>query len=147
MKTQEMRHLVLRPAPENYDPVAVQQQLQRRILARFPDAPVLAEHAETVEEAAQVAYLNCQAATMELMELLDHIPLWKWWKGHKDADMPLAEYDAAHDGAITEAKYELVDALHFIANVAIALDMSWQELLDIWHTKQAENFDRQDRGY
>jgi len=107
---------------------------------------VLDGEAPTIEQAAMVAYLNSQAVTMELMEMLDHIPEWKWWKHSADADMSLAEYDA-HEGAITEAKYELVDALHFVLNIAIALGMDWQELMDIFHTKQTENFNRQERSY
>lgn len=147
MKRQEMKNLTLRPAPEGYDPLEVQKALQRRILDRFPDAPVLADEATTIGDAAQVVYLNAQAVTMELMEMLDHVPAWKWWRGQPDADMTLTEYDAAHDGAVTEAKYEIVDAAHFLANCAIALGMDWQEFLDIWNTKQQENFDRQERSY
>lgn len=147
MDKKSMLDLTIRPAPPDYDPLRKQQVLQERILDRFPEAPVLSVEGETVEQAAQVAYVNAQAVTMELMELLDHVPVWKWWKDNPDADMSLAEYDQAHDGAITEAKYELVDALHFVLNIAIALGMSWRELLDVFHTKQTENFDRQERGY
>lgn len=147
MKKQQMTELELQLATDRYDPIETQRQLQARILERFPDAPVLDREAPTVGEAAQVAYLNAQAVTMELMELLDHLPEWKWWKSSEDADMTLAAYDASHEGAVTEAKYELVDAAHFLANIAIALGMGWYEFLTIWNTKQQENFDRQERGY
>jgi dimeric dUTPase (all-alpha-NTP-PPase superfamily) len=145
MKKQEMKGLKQLTAPDGYDPLAVQAKLQDRILLRFPDSPVLAAEG-TVGEAAMVAYLNAMAVNVELGELLDHIPEWKWWKG-VGADASLTAYDEEHDGAVTEAKYELVDALHFILNIAIALGMDWQELMDIFYTKQSENFDRQDRSY
>ena len=142
-----MTELEVRAAPPGYDPVAAQQELQRRILDRFPDAAVLAEEASTIDEAAQVAYLNAQAVNIELGELLDHIPEWKWWKVSPDADMSLAEYDHSHDGAVVEAMYELVDGLHFMLNIAIALGMSWEDILNVFYTKQQENFDRQERSY
>jgi hypothetical protein len=133
-------------APVGYDPLHAQKAMQRRMKERFPDRPILAEEGASVAEAVEVVYLNTQAAIIELSEMLDHLP-FKWWKEYGDSlEVSVEEYNGL-TGSITEAKYELVDAMHFMLNCAIALGMSWEELLDIFYTKQQENFDRQERRY
>lgn len=146
MKKQKMTELEVRRAPDGYDPLEAQRALQSRMLERFPDAPVLAVEGNA-EDAALVLFLSTQAIAIEGAEALDHLPTWKWWKDPENADATLAEYDAIHDGAVTETKYEWIDALHFWLNGAIALGMDWQECMDLLFTKQTENHDRQDRGY
>lgn len=146
MRKQSMKSLKRRKAPKGYDPLEAQRALQRRIIERFPDRPLLAEQAPTVGEMVEVVFLNTQAATIELCEMVDHLP-FKWWKDHGDSlEMSLTAYDKK-TGAITEAKYELVDALHFLINCAIAMGMSWDDIIDVFYTKQTENHNRQERGY
>lgn len=148
MKKQKMTELEVKgvTVADGYDPLEAQRALQTKMLERFPHAPVL-DHEGSAEDAAMVLFLSAQAMAIEAAEALDHLSTWKWWKEPEDADVSLAEYDAAHDGAVTETKYEWIDALHFWLNGAIALGMDWQEVLNLLHTKQTENHDRQDRGY
>jgi hypothetical protein len=146
MKKQKMTELILHEAPAGYDPLEAQRVLQGRMLERFPHAPVL-DAEGNAEDVAMVLFLSAQAIAIESAEALDHLSTWKWWKDNADADVSLAEYDAIHDGAVTETKYEWIDALHFWLNGAIALGMDWQECMDLLFTKQTENHDRQDRGY
>lgn len=42
---------------------------------------------------------------------------------------------------------ELVDALHFFANLCLAADISGQDLVEMYNSKRERNKERQDEGY
>jgi dimeric dUTPase (all-alpha-NTP-PPase superfamily) len=62
---------------------------------------------------------------------------WKWW----------TKKIVPEETAKLELKYELIDLLHFWLSCCNTLDMSAQEIIDIYMAKNKENFDRQKRGY
>lgn len=76
---------------------------------------------------------NGMAATVELAELLQHLP-WKPWV--RDRGRPGAK---SRDRAVEE----LVDLVHFVGNLAVALRVTDQELNERYLAKQWENRDRQ----
>lgn len=65
----------------------------------------------------------------ELSELLNEVN-YKWWKNPKPLD----------EAAIKE---ELIDILHFWVSMCLKMDMSAQDVLDIYLAKNDENFKRQ----
>lgn len=73
------------------------------------------------------------AAICELTEFIEWTE-WKPWKTKKEIH-------------IVEAKIELIDVLHFIVNLMMAMGMTSQEVFDLYIAKNKENFARQDRGY
>ena len=44
-------------------------------------------------------------------------------------------------------KFEIIDMLHFFMNYAISIGMTPQEMYNMYMSKNAENRDRQKRGY
>jgi len=69
------------------------------------------------------------AMISELAELLDEVN-FKWWKNPKEVN----------ERAVKE---ELVDILHFFVSMCLKMDMSAQELFEMYLEKNKENFDRQ----
>lgn len=133
-------------APRTYDPIQAQKDLQRLIMARmeeeYPDyeLPITDTAIDSLDDLTTLVAANITAIQVELAELLDWLP-WKWWKNYGDLTV------VPDDAKVTEMKYEVVDIAHFLFNICIALGMNWQEFLDIYATKQAENRARQARGY
>jgi dimeric dUTPase (all-alpha-NTP-PPase superfamily) len=145
MKKAEMARLDVLSIPDGFDPIESQRLLQEKILNGSGNArsemPVLTKAAATEADLAWVITANAFALTNELSELVD-TTAWKWWKRYDNiADDPAESSDH------TERKYEVVDAFHFLLNIAIALGMTWDEFMQIFYTKQVENHRRQDEGY
>lgn len=70
------------------------------------------------------------AMMSELAELIDEVN-FKWWKNPKPVDQHAV-------------KEELVDILHFFVSMCLKMNMSAQELYDMYILKNKENFDRQE---
>lgn len=69
------------------------------------------------------------AMLSELAELIDEVN-FKWWKNEKEIDE-------------SKVKGELVDILHFFISMCLKMDMTSEELFNIYLDKNKENFDRQ----
>lgn len=76
----------------------------------------------------------------------DASAVWKNWKArYQEAQAkPIAEMSLEDQ---LEIKFELIDIMHFVFNMAIGLNMSAEEMFKLYYLKNAENFARQDRGY
>lgn len=77
----------------------------------------------------------------EIHEALHELPYAKSWS--KKYDKP--EYD--HDEQMKLFKEEMIDALHFIANIFVAAGMNEDEIIRMYKEKNVENYNRQHRGY
>lgn len=89
--------------------------------------------AMAMDERREYIRNNLHAAMVELAEVSQALPI-KYWK--------------TYDGAFTQqeienAVEECVDALHFIANVLIALGVDDDELKGVYEGKRKENIRRQ----
>lgn len=69
------------------------------------------------------------AMLSELAELIDEVN-FKWWKNEKEIDE-------------SKVKGELVDILHFFISMCLKMEMTSEELFNIYLDKNKENFDRQ----
>lgn len=69
------------------------------------------------------------AMLSELAELIDEVN-FKWWKNKKEIDED-------------RVKSELVDILHFFISMCLKMDMTAEELYNLYLDKNKENFDRQ----
>lgn len=69
------------------------------------------------------------AMLSELAELLDEVN-FKWWKNPKEIN----------NQAVKE---ELVDILHFFVSMCLKMNMTAQELFEMYIEKNKENFNRQ----
>ena len=79
--------------------------------------------------------LNC--FHNELEEIREQLP-WKHWKGYPDYNLK---------ETLPEIKYEFIDLLHFLLESFIILGMDGEEVLKLYHSKNQQNHDRQDKGY
>lgn len=72
----------------------------------------------------------------ELMEMLHEVKGYKEWKVY--------DFDDAVDNKVqrTKAKEELVDAVHFLINVALALNISAADLYLAYKNKEQINYNR-----
>lgn len=73
------------------------------------------------------------ALTDELHELLAEVG-WKPWASSRHVNTE-------------SARGELIDALHFFLNLALALDMDGFMILEMYHAKHKKNQQRQEEGY
>ena len=99
--------------------------------------------------------VNKHAMSDELNEMFDALGgindgiasgAWKYWKStHKDAENMKIE-DLSEDDKL-ELFYEWIDGLHFYMNFAISIGMTSKDIVNLYMAKNAENHDRQNRGY
>jgi hypothetical protein len=72
--------------------------------------------------------------------------IWKYWK--KDfGKYSFMKFSDLSESDQLEAKFEIIDMLHFFMNYAISIGMTPQEMYNMYMAKNAENRDRQKRGY
>lgn len=79
--------------------------------------------------------------TQELHELLYELPYFKPWK-----DYSAITVDEYEDG-MEKARKEFIDLFHFVLNMALALDLSANDIYNMYMDKNKENHERQDNGY
>src|SRR5699024_4484678 len=87
---------------------------------------------DEAEQALFIKYMTL-ALTDELHELLAEVG----WK-------PCTSSRHVYDDS---ARGELIDALHFFLNLALALDMDEFMLMEMYHAKHQKNQQRQEEGY
>lgn len=109
----------------------------------------------TLRDLMNFWHMNNHALVSEIHEATDALGgikdgigsgIWKRWKStYADAgNMTIASLS---ESDLTELKMEVVDILHFFLNMAISIGMTPQELYNYYFAKNAENRDRQKRGY
>lgn len=72
--------------------------------------------------------------------------VWKKWKSANEKYKNIKFKDLSNVDQL-ECKFEIVDMLHFFLNYAISIGMTSQEMYNMYMSKNAENRDRQARGY
>jgi len=75
----------------------------------------------------------CRAMQQEIAELTDSVP-WKWWAKYQQFDMQ-------------NARVEVIDLFHFLISLAQTLDMSAEDVYELYRGKHRVNHQRQDSGY
>jgi len=75
----------------------------------------------------------CRAMQQEIAELTDSVP-WKWWAKYQKFDMQ-------------NARVEVIDLFHFLISLAQTLDMSADDVYQLYCAKHKVNHARQDSGY
>ena len=96
---------------------------------KIPEAIVkLLEH-ETKE-----MVLACHSECTEILEWIN----WKPWK-KKRKEIQKEE--------IEEIRFEIIDLLHFVIELAIIWGMNEKDIVQYYLSKNKENFNRQERGY
>jgi hypothetical protein len=109
----------------------------------------------TLKEIADFWCVNKHAMSDELNEMFDALggvndgiasAAWKYWKQDnvKAATMTVADLSEADR---LELFYEWIDGLHFYMNFAISIGMTAEDIVNLYMAKNAENHDRQNRGY
>lgn len=109
----------------------MQDNLQRKIRSKIGQGEIADQ---TIEERIESIKGNVFALEHELHELIDEMK-WKDWT----TGPPFLNRDAA----VKEA----VDALHFLLNIFLHLDVTPDELMACFQTKNKVNHDRQDHDY
>jgi hypothetical protein len=109
----------------------------------------------TLKEIADFWMVNKHALSDELNEMFDSLggvkdgigsAAWKYWKGDnkKAAEMKVSDLSESDK---LELFYEWIDGLHFYMNFAISMGMTSKDIINLYMAKNAENHDRQERGY
>lgn len=98
---------------------------------------------ETMDIKDRVAFIKEMSihATQEMHEMMYELPHFKPWKDYNN----MSEEEVAI--AMTKAQEEFVDLAHFFFNIAIALQLSSDDILTMYSKKNHENFKRQEEGY
>lgn len=124
-----------------------QKELQERLGFNF--------EGWTLKQIADFWMVNKHAMSDELNEMFDALggindgiasAAWKYWKkdNAKATDMKVADLTEADR---LELFYEWIDGLHFYMNFAISIGMTSKDVVNLYMAKNAENHDRQNRGY
>lgn len=72
--------------------------------------------------------------------------IWKPWRAEHGEYRTRLFSDLSPEDQL-EAKFELIDQLHFVLNKFIAMGMTGDDIFKLYYLKNAENFARQERGY
>jgi dimeric dUTPase (all-alpha-NTP-PPase superfamily) len=107
------------------DMFELQGQLNRRIgvdTTALPD-----------EDKSEWILNYCRAMSQEIAELTDSVP-WKWWAKYQKFDKQ-------------NARVEVIDLFHFLISLAQVLDMSAEDVHELYCRKHRVNNERQDSGY
>ncbi len=109
----------------------------------------------TLREVMSLWHANTHAMIDEIHEATDALggikdgggnAIWKYWK--KDhAKYESMKFSDLSESDQLEAKFEVIDMLHFFMNYAISIGMTPQEMYNMYMSKNKENRDRQKRGY
>lgn len=142
------------------DPLQVMLDMQKSLQVRLANDRDYCYHPDKLATAGDVvAWMREQKDCIddEFRELLtslgemskgekDASAVWKKWKArYQEAQAkPISEMSPEDQ---LEIKFELVDIIHFVLNMAIGLNMSAEELFKLYYLKNKANFERQDNGY
>lgn len=139
MDVQRCSDLVPSEHPEGWTPLQMSRDLQERLMTFGRQAAARdlssVEDRELLSEELQV---QIQAAQVELIELLDHLP-WKRWRTYAP--------DHITDERLVEMRYEVIDLLHFINNMFLILGMDDEMVTAHYFAKYQRNIDRQKGSY
>ena len=129
--------------------------MQQSLQQKFIETQNIGDGTETLAQIATMAQRNLHAFMDEAMEFMDAIGgindgygngAWKYWKkdhakAHEDTLKDLSPND------LKELQMEVVDMFHFFINFALMTGMTGSDLFNMYVSKNAENFNRQKRGY
>lgn len=87
----------------------------------------------TEAERQQWVLNYCRAMGQEVAELVDCVP-WKWWASYQKFDKQ-------------NARVEIADLLHFLISLAQVMEITPDDLFDLYTKKHRLNLARQDSGY
>lgn len=109
----------------------------------------------TLRELMTFWHMNNHAMIDEIHEATDALggikdgdgnAIWKRWKKAHETFSDKKFSDLSADDQL-EAKFEIIDMLHFFLNYAISVGMTPQEMYNMYMSKNEENRERQKRGY
>ena len=109
----------------------------------------------TIKEIADFWMVNKHAMSDELNEMFDALgginqgigsAAWKYWKSDNKKAKTMKISDLS-DSDKLELFYEWIDGLHFYLNFAISIGLNSRDIVNLYMAKNAENHDRQNRGY
>lgn len=142
------------------DPLQVMLDMQKSLQVRLANDRDYCYHPDKLATAGDVvAWMREQKDCIddEFRELLtslgemskgekDASAVWKKWKArYQEAQAkPISEMSPEDQ---LEIKFELIDIMHFVFNMAIGLNMSAEEMFKLYYLKNKHNFERQDNGY
>lgn len=127
--------------------VEKQKELQKRLGFNF--------EGWTLKEIADFWMVNKHAMSDELNEMFDALgginegigsAAWKYWKSDNRKAKTMKISDLS-DSDKLELFYEWIDGLHFYLNFAISIGLNSKDIVNLYMAKNAENHDRQNRGY
>lgn len=124
-----------------------QKELQERLGFNF--------EGWTLKQIADFWMVNKHALSDELNEMFDALggindgiasAAWKYWKGDNAKADSMKIEDLSNEDKL-ELFYEWIDGLHFYMNFAISIGLTSKDIVNLYMAKNAENHDRQERGY
>lgn len=110
-------------------------ELQKQFQKRLNVMNYASEQDKTQYIKNQTLYVEA-----ELHEMLRELRFFKEWKQYNWTEDEVEQHKEA-------AKEEFIDVLHFIWNIALALELSADEIIEIYADKNITNHLRQDTGY
>lgn len=72
--------------------------------------------------------------------------IWKPWK-NKFKEAQNKKFSDLTEEELLELRFEVIDAFHFLINMALVLDIDAKTFFNMYHAKNLENKNRQKNGY
>lgn len=145
----------------NKDPMQVMIDMQTSLQKRLAkDKPIMNPDPDSLDTAGKIVdwlRINKCSIDDEFRELLtslggmsngekDASGVWKAWKSNNLEKRETLIKELSLEDQL-EIKFELIDIMHFVLNMFIALGIDSEELFKLYYLKNAENFKRQDLNY
>lgn len=136
----------------------LQNKLQINLESQYPGRTVAPGEIKTKGELAEFIQDQKQAFDDEFQELLlavagtnksakDQTTIWKKWKSGYDALRAEGVNEGLNQNEIAERDFELIDMIHFINNMLLALGFDEQKLFQYYYLKNLENARRYKNNY
>lgn len=137
--------------------ISMQKSLQSKLAE---DKPKMNQHPDDLDTAGKIVdWMRIQKDCIddEFRELLtslggmssgekDASGVWKAWKSNNLEKRNTKISDLSDEDQL-EIKFEFIDIVHFVLNMALALGLDAKEIYKLYYLKNAENFKRQENNY
>lgn len=138
--------------------LAMQNRLQEELAGKYPGRALPPLRLKTKGQLVDFLLDQKQAFDDEFNELIlsiagtskpanDQSAVWKKWKSNYDSLRSEEINEGLSEDEITERNFEMVDIMHFVFNMLLAVGLDSDKLHYLYMLKNEENLRRYNSGY
>ncbi len=159
---EEAKNLYEKIIAEGGNPFAVmmdmQKSLQVNLYEKLPEQNFDITNINKIGDMFEAIRDNKQSYDNEYWELVESLAwmnsndaktrssIWKKWKARYNEIRDI-EWDSLPEEDKLEAKFEMIDMMHFVINKLLIMKIGPQELFELYYLKNKENLRRYENNY